>query len=144
LAALRVAAADNTKILDLAAKLDPYAAGMTPTFAQLRDSLAIEEKAAPPPAAEGDVSSFEARFKTILQTLITVRPLHDPRFANLEKALDSGDGAGALEALKALPPEVQKSLSAWQAKLEARIDLDSALAALTAYFTTPSPQKGGL
>jgi hypothetical protein len=142
-AALRAVSADDPEISEWVAKLEPYAAVATPTLTQLRDSLALEEKAAPAPVAEGENSTFMSRIMALLRPLVSVRPLHDPRFADLEKALDSGDAAAAIEALNALPDDVRKSLAAWQSKLGARASLDTILLALEARFTTPSSPRGG-
>jgi hypothetical protein len=141
LAALRATSGGDAKLSELAAKLEPYAAGTTPTLAHLREKLSAEEKAAPAPVVENEAPSLKSRVKSALEPLISVRPLHDARFADLEKALDAGDAAAALEAVKALPEEARKNIGAWQAELEARKTLDDTLQTLTVYFTTSSPER---
>jgi len=135
LAILRNAAAGHAEILDLTAKLDAYALLPTATISQLRESFATESKAAVSSSAEP--LTFLDRVKAMLAPLISFRSIHDVRFAAVEKALDSGNGAAALEAVKALPEDLQKGLSAWQARLEARVALDDAIRAIGAHFTTP-------
>ena len=138
LAALRTAAAGNAQILDVAAKLDAYALVPPLTIAQLRESFAAEAKTAASPAVE-PISVWE-KIKALLAPLISMQPLHDPRFASVERALEFGNAAAALEAVRALPDDLQKGLATWQAKLEARIALDDAVQALATRFTTPPAQ----
>ena len=108
LATLRTAAAGNAEILDLAAKLDPFALLPPLTIAQLRDSFATEAKAAT--ASSTEPVTFLDRLKAMFAPLISVRALHDARFAAVEKTLDSGDAEAALEAVRALPHDLQKGL----------------------------------
>jgi hypothetical protein len=142
LAALQTAAAGFDAIEEQAAKLAPYAALAVPTIPQLRETLAREENSVPAVTRTESAKTWLDRIRVAMQSLITVRPLHDARFAALEKALDSGDARAALAAVKELPPEVQKNMSVWQEKLEARIAVDDAMRALSADFTA-LPGQGG-
>ncbi len=135
LAALRNAAAGHAEILALTAKLDAFALLPPLTVKQLRDSFAVDFKAATAEATSQ--LSFWERVKALFAPLLSVRPLHDARFAAVEMALDAGYPAAALEAVKALPEDAQKSVAAWRLKLEARVALDEAVQALSDRFTTP-------
>jgi hypothetical protein len=139
LATLRVAAADNPKILAWLPKIEPYAAEPPPTLDKLRETLTFEAKVAPAPV--GEKSSAWAKVKSIFDPLISVRSKNDARFTILEGALDAGNVPAALEAFKALPEDTQKSLTTWKAKLEARATIDGTMQALSAFFTAP-PSNG--
>lgn len=141
LSALLAASADNPEVSEAAAKLSPYASEGVPTVPLLNETLAEEENTAPPPRVDSDSATMGERIKMIFRPLISVRPLHDKRFSALNKALDSNDAPQALEAFNALPEDLRKDLAGWQAKLEARIDLDATLKALTAHFTTLPAQR---
>jgi len=122
---------------DPTAKLAPYAADPPPSLPQLREELAALESAAPPPPDPNAAPTFWDHVKRILQPLISVRPLHDPRFTDLETALASGDAQAALDASKFLPDEARPALALWQAKLEQRTALDNALRDFAARFAAP-------
>jgi hypothetical protein len=141
LTALRTASVNSPATTELIARLEPYALEGAPTLSHLREALTAEEKAVPAPVVENATASFGARIMVALRPFVTVRPLHDVRFSDLEKALDSGNTLAALEAVKALPLDVQKSLAAWKTKLEARSAIDDAFLALSARSVTPPSQR---
>ncbi len=45
----------------------------------------------------------------------------------MEQSVDKGDLTDAIEQMKSLPPEAQKTLADWRAAAEARLQLDDAL-----------------
>jgi hypothetical protein len=141
LAALRAATVNSPATSDLITRLEPYALEGALTLPQLREALRAEERTAPLPVAENAPTSFGARVKTALQPFVSIRPLRDERFANLEKAFDSGSAPAALEAVKALPENLQQHLALWRAKLEARIAVDDAFLVLSARIITPPSQR---
>lgn len=137
LSSLLKAASGDEALVELAVKLEPYAATPTPTVSQLRETLTALEAETPAPVTQDTATTWWARIKTALQPLVSVRPLHNARFVAVEKALDAGDAPAALDAVKALPEETKKNFAAWQTGLEARIFVDETLQTLTAYFTAP-------
>ncbi|MDD4615934.1 MAG: hypothetical protein PHW76_02300 [Alphaproteobacteria bacterium] len=139
LAALREAS-DDPKVEEMALRLVPYAAGGTLTLPQLREELLIAEKNAPSPS-EGETNSIVAKLKKLLEPLISVKLVHDPRFSEVEIALERGDVAGSLEALRVLPQELQPGLDKLKKHMEERADLDSTIKALTTYFMTVPAQR---
>jgi|GEM_PF-1830698 uroporphyrinogen-III synthase len=141
LAALRTTSSGDAALDEQLARLEPFALSAMPNLPQLREMLISEET---PVSIVSDASaSWVVRIKAALQPLVSVHPLHNSAYAGVEKALEAGDASVALEAVKALPDEAQKNLAAWQAKLEARIAIDTTLQALAARFSTPSVGQGG-
>ncbi len=142
LAALREAS-DDPKVEELASRLAPYAAGGTATLAQLREDLkSVQKNAPPPPSSASETSSIIAKIKGFLAPLISVKPSRDMRFSEIERALQTGDASHALEAVKALPPELQASADSLQKRMEARADLDATLKTLSMHFmSVPSPRS---
>ncbi len=132
LAALRAATTGDAALAAAAAKLDAFAGAPPPSWSALRGSLAEAQKKAP--LAEGQDDSFWAKVKRVFQPLVSVRPLRDPRFADLEKALEAQDSAAALAASGNLPAAVRETLGDWQAALESRMALDAAVQELSAPF----------
>ncbi len=140
LAALRSISKGDAKLSAFVDRLAPFAVAVPPTWNQLLVRLKAEEKNAPLPAAETETDSFKARALATLKSLITVRPLGDPRFTPLEKALDAADAVAATEALNALPPDARSALELWAADLKLRAELDETLQLLTVYFSTLSQE----
>ena len=139
--ALLAASSGDAVAAEELAKLAPYAATATPVLPRLREALTAAEAEIPAPVVTQDAAaSWWARIRAALQPLVAVRSLHEPRFAALENALDSGDASAALDAVQALPDETRQGLTAWQAKLEARMAIDDALKTLSAHFTAPPTQ----
>ncbi|MGB9153409.1 MAG: uroporphyrinogen-III synthase [Alphaproteobacteria bacterium] len=141
LATLRAASGDNAAITGSISKLEPYATTPPPTMPQLRETLTAQETSLPAPTPLETPPSLWERVKTIMQPLVSVHPVHNPQFAGLETALDSGDAQAALENFKPLPDEAQKRLAAWHATLEARAAVDDTLRILGSTFTAPAVQE---
>ncbi len=142
LAVLRAATTGDPALMAAEARLDPYAVTPPPSLPHLREALTAEEKKAP--QEEAAPGSWPARLRKIFRPLISIRPLNDPRFEEVKKALDAGDGSKALEAARSLPDELKTRLASWQAQLEARLALDAALKELAASFMAPSPDPSSL
>ncbi|MFG1418326.1 hypothetical protein V5F38_10495 [Xanthobacter sp. V0B-10] len=118
-----------------AAALEPFAgkaqAGFPP-LPQLADQLARTggaaiESLAPAPEAPAADASLMTRFLASAQSLVKVRPADGVDPESLRGLLDRavaavrlGDIAGALAALRQLPPPVQEKLAAVTAELDAR------------------------
>ena len=133
----RATSVGDAAIVEQADKLAPYAAHPTPTLTQLRAELITQEATLASQPAPEETTSFWNHLKAIFHPLVSIHPLHDPRFAALENALDSDDAQNATEAFKALPDDAQQNLATWQTKLEARATLDTTVHTLSAVFTTP-------
>jgi hypothetical protein len=133
LAALRAAAKDDAVIAEQVAKLETYKDGI-PALTQLCSDLAAQEtRIAAPDTSDAD-HTIQGRLQKIMRPLISVHALHDPQFADLEKALDAHDAAAALAAFDALSDGTKQSLSACGAQLQARAAIDEALAIIDAHF----------
>ena len=131
---------EDAALLPRLDKLAPYATAPPPSLPQLGDDLIRQESSLPAEAGGGvEPNSLRLRIETALRHLISVRPLHDPRFSPLEAALQAQDAAQAQTAFQALPEAFQKNLGAWQEKFKARLALEKTLQDVAAALTEPSP-----
>lgn len=138
LAAMRAASKNDGTFQNLLGALDFYAAKGAPVAAMLREELLAREAAASQAVDRNAAMGWREKILAELQTLISIRPLHgggETAFAAMEAALAKNDLAGALTALKTLPPEAQQALGDWQAEAEARQKIDETLRAIADRFT---------
>jgi hypothetical protein len=130
LASMRAAAANDNRFAEALSKLDASAAKGVPSPSALEDELIAAEPAAEQSIDKSNAHGWWERLLAELKGLITIRPLHGggatDAFGVMESALQKGDVAAALDALKNLPPAAQESLADWKASAEARLNADTA------------------
>lgn len=145
LAVLRDAAKNDSVLLAVAAKIEPYAVSGAPTLAALRDELMQRQPAVAVAVAKGSAQHWWERLFAELQGLVTVRPLHGgegDNLASVEAALARGNAADAVAAYRELPKDAQTNLADWDKRLESRQALDDGLADMGRRFTAPPSPKG--
>lgn len=129
-ATLREAAAHDTEIQASLGRIQPLAATGVPTITQLREQFLSLEASMQNAVEKQQANNWWQRFTVTLKGLVSIRRLHDNEgggFAAIEKDLDTGDLAAALQDVAALPAEAQNVLKDWREKAMARKLLDSAL-----------------
>ncbi len=132
---------NNPVVAEQAVLLESFAASPPPPLAQLKEELMTSEASITAPTVTQAAPTWRDKIKAALGTLVVVHPLHNPSFADVEKALDSGTAQDALDAFRFLPEDTQHQLTDWKSKLEARVAVDNAVAALGISFTAPAPTE---
>jgi len=132
LAALRDAAKNDSSLAAPLAKLVPIADKGAPNLAQLRELLSQQMMETEVAIAKTNAHEWWERILAEFRGVISIRPIHGTQPANdmfglMEQSVDKGDLSDALEQLKSLPPEAQKTLAEWRTAAEARLQLDEAL-----------------
>jgi hypothetical protein len=135
LEALQATAKNDAVLKDLAGKLAPFAEKGAPAEADLREQLAAQITVADNAIAKAGAQSWWERIVAALKGLVLIRPLHGAASPNaaldaMQEALARDDLGAALDGIKNLPPEAQKTLDDWRQKAEARQTVDEALRAL--------------
>ncbi len=123
------------------AALQPYAAIGAPKTMALKEGFGPAARAGLAAAGQANAKNGFQRLVARLQSLVAVRPARpqagDSARAVMSRAegdVLSGDFAGALAELDALPPLAQEAMSGWMNDARARAEIDAALMALDAYF----------
>ncbi len=146
LAAMRDATKNDTGFQESLSKLEPLAAKGAPALPVLQEELIALETSAATAIAKNDAQTWWEKFLAELRGLVSVRRMHGggatDAFTIMETALAQGDIAGALEAMKNLPPDAQQVLNGWREKAEARRAIDENLRALAAHFSALANPSG--
>ncbi|MBL8670539.1 MAG: hypothetical protein JNK11_07815 [Alphaproteobacteria bacterium] len=129
--------------------LAPHARAGIPTLARLRERFPDMARAAARAALAGSDGTLVDRTLQRLAELVSIRPTSDasgqsdPKgnqaqatagalLARAEARLGAGDLQGSVEALRSLPAVPAAAAATWLADARARLDAESALAAMTA------------
>jgi hypothetical protein len=127
-------------------ELAPYADKGAPSLAILRQQLVDMTGDIERAMAKASAQNWWERLLAELKGLVSVRPLHgtatsDDALAAMESDLAHDDLAAALDQIKNLPPEAQKTLDDWRANVEARQKIDQALQVMSDHLTVAAPSN---
>jgi len=143
LATMQNAAKNDVRFTEPLDRLVPYAEKGAPTLFTLREQLTAQAADAEQAIAKASAQNWWERILIELKGLVSVRSLHESGPANafrvMESDLDRGDLASAVDGMKNLPPEAQKTLEDWHTKADVRRTVDDNLRAMSESLIAGAP-----
>ncbi len=144
LTALQTAAKNDSAASQFIEELAPYADKGVPTAVMLREQLAAVTGETEQAISKAEAQNWWQRVLAELKGLVSIRSVHDASSPNdvlamMQNDLLHDDLAAALDRMKNLPAEAQKTLEDWNAQAEARLKIDQALRAIADHLAIPAP-----
>ena len=128
-ASLRHAAEQDTVVAALTAKLEPLAVSGAPTLETLRELFLSQAGAAQAAAHQAEARTWQDRLLAKMESLISIRPLHNSSGPDLWAAIDADLAAhrlaSALDKAAQLPEAAQSLLKTWREQALRRQEVET-------------------